>query len=89
MWLGQIATGVPLSLVDPYEVMTTHSGETITISNLHGYEKQVIMKDTLWDRFTGRTWEGKVRKAQRDAFDHAYITVRKEEELNYQAQKLT
>lgn len=72
---------------DPYKVRTIRSGNDCIVLAQNFY-KVIPMKDTLWMRLNGQTWEGKVAKAQQDAFEAAYKYHQEQESLDYQVNRL-
>jgi hypothetical protein len=72
---------------DPFLVSTTRNGDDICVS-ANGYYKTIKMRDSFFDTLRGINWETRVRSAQREAFDTAYLLYRKEEKLNHQVNRL-
>lgn len=72
---------------DPYEVVTIRVGDEVLVKS-SGFKKYLPMYDRWWFYFTGRTWEGEVRKAQTEAFEAAYRLHAENEKKNYSVERL-
>lgn len=72
---------------DPYEVVTIRVGDEVLVKS-YGFSRYIQMHDKWWFGFTGRTWEGDVRKAQTEAFEVAYRKRMENEKKDYSVDRL-
>lgn len=71
----------------PYEVSTRWEGDGSIAVSSRGFYKKIRARDSLLDTLRGISWEEKVRDAQQEAFESAYVAVRDEEARSYQISK--
>ena len=72
--------------VDPFQVNVIRIGDEIFVSSNH-YRKYIRMKNTFWDNLTGNSWEARVRRAKKEAFEAAYEAHKENERSEYQVNK--
>lgn len=72
---------------NPFEVRTYRRGDYVCVS-ANGFYEEIKMKDKWWWTFSGKTWEGEVRVAQRKAFETAYLLEKEREIKDYQVGRL-
>lgn len=71
----------------PWDVSVKRDKDCVIISS-KGFYKRIKAKDSFIDTFLGNTWEGKVIRAESEAFQTSYILWREEEYKDYQINRI-
>ncbi len=74
-------------LIDEFEVKIERYGDYVHIW-CGSFKQSILMKDTFWMKLTGKTWEEKVRNAEREVFEAQYLYKKETEMKDYQVNRL-
>ncbi len=74
-------------LKDEFEVKIERYGDYVHVW-CGSFKQSILMKDTFWMKLTGKTWEEKVRDAEREVFEAQYLYKKENEMKDYQVNRL-